>query len=420
MADEKPAKELKGQGVDRWGEPEIHVIPEEFYGAALKKEAPKTATPSVPEKPPSPSPVPPAPAAGKKGVVILIAAIVILAAGGGTVYFFRDALFGAPEPVVQAPPPPPPLPNPPSAPTDLFATSTSPRSVAVSWTDASADESGFRVERRSGTGVFVPITSLPPGSTSFLDVSVTPGTQYAYRAIAMNLGGDSEPSAEAAVTLPPEPPPVAALPPAGLDADSDGLSDVEERLFGTDPHNQDTDGDSFLDGNEVFHLYNPGGTAPVRLLDSNLVRIYEGTVGWVISIPAPWTMAQADPQGVSATMNSGHGETFLLRIRENPERLPLEAWYARTYGDDAVALSDYRSKGGYAGKITADLLTVFLPWDDRVFVLDYRLNGQPYINFRTTFAMMLNSLQLSGMPNIAPTTTEALPFEPSNATTSIP
>jgi outer membrane protein OmpA-like peptidoglycan-associated protein len=38
------------------------------------------------------------------------------------------------------------------------------------------------------------------------------------------------------------------------DADGDGLTDEEERILGTDPHNPDTDGDGISDGDEV-HKY---------------------------------------------------------------------------------------------------------------------------------------------------------------------
>lgn len=54
-------------------------------------------------------------------------------------------------------------------------------------------------------------------------------------------------------------PPIA--PSTALDSDSDGLTDIQETtIYKTDPFNADTDGDSFLDGNEVKSGYNPLGT----------------------------------------------------------------------------------------------------------------------------------------------------------------
>jgi len=47
-----------------------------------------------------------------------------------------------------------------------------------------------------------------------------------------------------------------------LDNDQDGLSDQEEKAYGTDPNNADTDGDSYSDGVEVKSGYNPLKSAP--------------------------------------------------------------------------------------------------------------------------------------------------------------
>ncbi len=50
------------------------------------------------------------------------------------------------------------------------------------------------------------------------------------------------------------------------DTDRDGLNDFDEvRVYLTDPNNPDTDGDSFLDGEEVTHGYDPKG--PGKLLN---------------------------------------------------------------------------------------------------------------------------------------------------------
>ncbi|MFZ1720519.1 MAG: hypothetical protein WAU28_04195 [Candidatus Moraniibacteriota bacterium] len=46
------------------------------------------------------------------------------------------------------------------------------------------------------------------------------------------------------------------------DSDSDGLSNEEERLYGTDPFIKDTDGDGYSDGVEVKGGYNPLKKAP--------------------------------------------------------------------------------------------------------------------------------------------------------------
>ncbi|MCX6765433.1 MAG: hypothetical protein NT136_00455 [Candidatus Moranbacteria bacterium] len=46
------------------------------------------------------------------------------------------------------------------------------------------------------------------------------------------------------------------------DSDQDGLSDEEEKSYGTDPFNRDTDGDGYSDGTEVKSGYDPLKPAP--------------------------------------------------------------------------------------------------------------------------------------------------------------
>ncbi len=54
-----------------------------------------------------------------------------------------------------------------------------------------------------------------------------------------------------------------------LDSDQDGLTNQEEKLYGTDPYNPDTDGDGYSDGAEVKAGYNPLKPAPGDKLLNN-------------------------------------------------------------------------------------------------------------------------------------------------------
>lgn len=47
-----------------------------------------------------------------------------------------------------------------------------------------------------------------------------------------------------------------------FDDDADGLTNAQEALWGTDPARSDTDGDGFLDGDEVTNNHNPTVAAP--------------------------------------------------------------------------------------------------------------------------------------------------------------
>lgn len=399
-------------------ESQIHVIPEQYYGAALKtklKAEPLTTGGGKPSKSKLPL------------VIVLFILLVVVLAGGYFVYLNKDAFFPAevaPPVAVQPtttqpePPPPPPPPPPPSAPSSLTATSTGPQSVSLSWIDTSNNEAAFKIERRTAERtIYDRITDLPPNSTSFQDGGVAASTTYYYRVIARNETGESDASNEAMVVTRPLPPPPKEpepLPPAGLDTDSDGLTDLEEVIFTSDPRNPDSDGDGFLDGNEVFNQYNPMGRAPARLSGSGLVKEISGSFGWTMLIPTDWTLTMNKPDGSDAVIDTGHGERFLLTIENNGQNTDLIQWFMARYPEaDSTRLMKFKSKGGYEGIIGPDLLTTYIPWGDRIFVFKYDMGNQPFINYRTVYSMILNSLVLTGLPQqIVPAGTGQLPFEP--------
>lgn len=90
--------------------------------------------------------------------------------------------------------------TPPLAPTNLTA-SGSGDTLTVSWTDRSARESGYRLERASGGGLFSEIASLPANTTTYQDSGLSIGTEYRYRARAYSgVAGYSDYSAAAVIT----------------------------------------------------------------------------------------------------------------------------------------------------------------------------------------------------------------------------
>ena len=58
----------------------------------------------------------------------------------------------------------------------------------------------------------------------------------------------------------------------GQDTDEDRLADTEEERYGTDPSNKDTDGDGYLDGDEVAAGFNPRGGGLLSTSTSELVN----------------------------------------------------------------------------------------------------------------------------------------------------
>ena len=73
--------------------------------------------------------------------------------------------------------------------------------LTLTWADASTNEDGFKVERKTGSaGAYGQLVSLAAGMTAYVDSTVTTGTTYCYRLRAYNAAGDSAYSNEACAT----------------------------------------------------------------------------------------------------------------------------------------------------------------------------------------------------------------------------
>ena len=88
------------------------------------------------------------------------------------------------------------------APSDLGLRVLSASAVQLNWTNHSTNETGFRIERQTGTGSWTLLTTTAAGVTSYTDINLAPATQYAYRVSAINTGATSDPTNVATGTTP--------------------------------------------------------------------------------------------------------------------------------------------------------------------------------------------------------------------------
>ncbi|MEW6160222.1 MAG: fibronectin type III domain-containing protein [Verrucomicrobiota bacterium] len=93
--------------------------------------------------------------------------------------------------------------TPPAAPTGLSATAKSFSQINLSWTDASSNENGFKLERKvASDSSFNTIATLEANATSYQDTGLAANTEYVYRLRAFNNVGNSDYSNEARATTP--------------------------------------------------------------------------------------------------------------------------------------------------------------------------------------------------------------------------
>ncbi len=119
---------------------------------------------------------------------------------------------------------------PPTAPGNLVATASSPTQISLTWADNSNNETGFKIERKTGAGgTYAQIATPAAGATSYNDSGLVASTTYYYRIRATNSSGDSGYSNEANTTT------LSGLPAPWVDADigSTGLAGSGSYLNGS-------------------------------------------------------------------------------------------------------------------------------------------------------------------------------------------
>jgi len=90
-----------------------------------------------------------------------------------------------------------------------------------------------------------------------------------------------------------------------LDSDQDGLSDAEEKTYGTDPNKADTDGDGYSDGAEINAGYDPLKPAP----GDKLIPVATPASATTTATDKPnLTKEVAKKISVMANSNSGNGQ----------------------------------------------------------------------------------------------------------------
>lgn len=332
----------------------IRTMPERYIGAAVGK-APvvreivetRTVTPPPPPKPPVVKP--PAKKSKKRLIIILGAVFVLLIGIGVAAYILLSPAPKVPAPVVNTN-------KPVNTNTNKNINTTPPPPSPI-----------------CGNGI------VENGETCDI------GTQNGVTDSGCNA------SCQTVSKLPPPPPNT------GTDSDSDGLTDIEETtVYGTDAHKLDTDGDSFNDGNEVSHLYDPMAKSPAMLNKAKSMTVEKNiSQGYEVIVPSRWNVSGSDTTQFMSV--SSTGESFNVLVVEKPQEQPLVEWYlAMSPGTVRNDVERFKTIGGYDALRSPDRLTTYIdPGNGKIFTLTYSFDDQTKLEFRTTYEAFVGGFVLA-------------------------
>jgi uncharacterized protein (TIGR02145 family) len=81
----------------------------------------------------------------------------------------------------------------PNTPTNLIGVAISTTQINLSWTDNSTNETGFKIERKIGSGTYAVVGTTGIDINTFSDIGLMPNTTYTYRVYSYNTVGNSTP-----------------------------------------------------------------------------------------------------------------------------------------------------------------------------------------------------------------------------------
>lgn len=176
------------------------------------------------------------------------------------------------------------------------------------------------------------------------------------------------------------------------DSDSDGLSDLEEEILGTDPAQADSDEDGYQDGEEVLNLYNPLGTD--RLINNPNISQYDNSeFEYSVLYPSQWSQREISSNG-SVMFKAEDGSFVQIIPRFNEDNDSIRAWYGDRFEDEENV--EVISGDSWDG-IKKEEEPVFYLTDknkENIYVIHLNSLAESRGEYSQIFQMMINSFEL--------------------------
>ncbi len=179
------------------------------------------------------------------------------------------------------------------------------------------------------------------------------------------------------------------------DSDGDGLTAKEEILLGSDDKTTDSDGDDYLDYQELMSLYNPVG--PDKLIDNpNIGEYINKTFFYSVLYPINWPKSVIGGDD-SIMFKSDDNHFIQIIIQPNVDQQSIEDWYQQQFVGENVEEERLIVTDSWQGIRSKDGLIVYLTDNsyNYIFVLSYNSGSDNILSYKNIFAMMVKSFVIS-------------------------
>jgi len=182
-----------------------------------------------------------------------------------------------------------------------------------------------------------------------------------------------------------------------LDGDKDGLSDVEEALYKSDPQIYDTDKDSYNDGMEVGQLYSPLTGPETTLLNDKLAVAYTNTAGkYSLQYPAGFKISGASSTaGDPVTFISPDStEMFTVSVQPNPQNMTAAEWYLKQNATAPVEELRQLSVNGVGAIWSVSGKEIYLSRQQKIYAIAYNTTTKSSADFVASFEMLIRGFKI--------------------------
>lgn len=207
------------------------------------------------------------------------------------------------------------------------------------------------------------------------------------------------------------------------DNDSDQLTDAEEEIFLTNPDLLDSDGDGYHDSQEILNLYNPNMFAPVKIIDSGLVKEYINPIWrYRLYYPTSWQIGEVDKESRQVLFSTISGDFIEVRVFDRINGQSFQEWFAvNIEGEKFQDLNLVINRFKEEGMRRKDGLVGYFVSDTHVTVLIYHPGVMAAVPYRNVMRMVFESFRSTkNFVEIEDQVTIPLPptFEEDSATTT--